>query len=361
MQHPVLTIVCTIAILAVIPALSIQYREFLDRTGLRASIALTALISGGSLLIWLLISVFSARVSGSPLEFPTAALAAVAGFLASLTVRDTTSHRLAPVLFSFAWTAVVFSPIAIVVLFPTSVGIPITAGPLDLGGALPVQVAVGAGALVVLTVARRWAVEDRSHARPRSWLMLSAGLVTWAGWLLGFVGLELSLDAVVTPRIILNSLIAPLLGIVGWLVAQRMTSARTNADGAVAGLLSGIVAISAGAAYFTPLWAGLTGLFAGLASSLFVTRRVRNTRRHAWALVGIHLVAASVGLLMVGIFGLGLGLVYNGQLTLFQIQFISIAAVVLWSGIVSLLLWLVVRRAAHRERRVAASEGSTSA
>ncbi|MDQ1545586.1 MAG: ammonium transporter, Amt family [Actinomycetota bacterium] len=348
MIHPWLTVVCTLGILAVIPALSVQYREFLDRTGMRSTIALTVMISAGSLLIWLLISLFIPSVWGSPLEYPTAALAAVAGFLASLTVRDTTSRALPAALFALAWTALVFTPIAIVVLFPTSVGIPPTAGPLDLGGALPVQVAVGAGALVVLTVARRWAVEDRSHARPQSWLMLVSGLVTWAGWILGFVGLELSVDSVVTPRIIVNSLIAPLLGIVGWLIAQRITTARTNAGGAVAGLLSGLVAISAGSAYFTPLWAGLTGLLAGIASALFVTRRVKATGRHAWFLVGVHLVAASVGLLMVGIFGLGLGLVYTGQVTLFQVQFVSIVVVVLWSGVISLLLWLAVRQAARR-------------
>jgi ammonium transporter, Amt family len=347
MNHPALTIVCALAILAVIPAMSIQYREFLDRTSLRRSIALTVLISAGSLLIWLLISLFIPSVGSSPLEYPTAALAAVAGFLASLTVRDTTSRALPAALFSLVWTALVFSPIAIVVLFPGSVGIPVTAGPLDLGGALPVQVAVGAGALVVLTFARRWAVEDRSHVRPRSWPLLVSGLVTWAGWLLGFIGLELTVDDVVTPRIIENTLIAPVLAIVGWLIAQRITSATTTASGAVAGMFSGVVAISAGSAYFTPMWAGLTGLVAGLAASLFVTRRIRATRRHAWFFVGAHLIAASIGLLMLGIFGLGLGLIYNGQLTLFQTQLLSIVAVVVWSGTVSLLLWLVVRRVAR--------------
>ncbi|HEY1529625.1 MAG TPA: hypothetical protein VGF80_02320 [Galbitalea sp.] len=347
MNHPTLTIVCALAILAVIPGMSIQYREYLDRTGMRASVLLTIVISAGSLLIWLLVSLLIPSVRMSPLEYPTAALAAVAGFLASLTVRDTTSRALPAALFALAWTALVFTPIAIVVLFPTSVGIPLTAGPLDLGGALPVQVAVGAGALVVLTVARKWAVEDRSHVRPRSWLMLGSGLVTWAGWLFGFIGLELTIDSVITPRIILNTLIAPLCAVVGWLIAQRIVSASTTPTGAVAGMFSGVVAISAGAAYFTPLWAGLTGLAAGFAASLFVMRRIRTTRRHAWFLVGAHLISASIGLLMVGIFGLGLGLVYTGQLTLFQIQLVSIVAVVVWSGVVSLLLWLALRRSAR--------------
>ncbi|HEX4444042.1 MAG TPA: hypothetical protein VHZ81_10765 [Galbitalea sp.] len=348
MAHLGLTIVCTLGILAVIPAMSVQYREFLDRTGIRSSVGLTVLISVESMLIWLVISFFVPGVFSSPLEYPTAALAAVAGFLAGLTVRDTTSHPLPAALFSLGWTALVFSPIAIVVLFPTSVGIPLAAGPLDLGGALPVQVAVGAGALVVLTVARGWAVEDRSHVRPRSLLLLGCGIVIWAGWLLGFIGLELEIDSVITPRIILNSIIAPLCAVVGWLIGQRIVTATTSATGAVAGLFCGVVAISAGSAYFAPLWAVITGLAAGMACSIFVYRRIRKTGRHAWFLVGSHLVAAVVGLVAVGLFGLTLGFIYDGQLTLVELQLLSVVIVVAWAGVVSLVLWLLVRRSGRR-------------
>jgi Amt family ammonium transporter len=348
--HIGLTIACTLGILAVIPAMSVQYREFLDRTGIRSSVGLTVLISTESLLVWLLVSFFVPGVGNSPLEYPTAALAAVAGFLASLTVRDTTSHPLPAALFSLGWTALVFSPIAIVVLFPTSVGIPLAAGPLDLGGALPVQVAVGAGALVVLTLARGWAIEDRSHVRPRSWLLLGCGIVIWAGWLLGFIGLELEVDPVITPRIILNSLIAPLCAAVGWLIGQRVVTATTSVTGAVAGLFCGVVAISAGSAYFAPLWAVITGLAAGIACSVFVYRRIRKTGRHAWFLVGGHLVAGVVGLVSVGLFGLTLGFIYDGQLTLVELQLLSVLIVVAWAGLISFVLWLLVRRAGQRSR-----------
>jgi Amt family ammonium transporter len=346
-----LAIVSSLAILAVIPALSVVYREFLDRTGLRASILLSLEISAGSLLVWLLASLLVPGVASSPLEFPTAALAAVGGFLASLTVRDTTSRVLPALLFSLGWSALVFVPVALVVLFPTAVSLGAGAGPLDLGGALPVHVAVGGGALVVLTFARNWAVEDRSHVRPRSWSLWIAGVVIWAGWTIGYVGLEVGLDSVVTPRIITNAIVAPLLGVIGWLVGQRIRTATTTPIGAVAGLLSGIVAIAPGCAYFTPLWAGLTGAVAGLAGSIFVSGWVRRTGRHAWFIVGAHLLAGIIGLLMIGIFGTGFGFIYDGQTTLVVTQFLSIIAVVVWSTGISLVLWLLVRRAAVSSRR----------
>ncbi len=338
----------TIALLALIPALSVLYREFLDADGMRASILLTVAISIGCVVLWLTAGLVFASIARSALYLPVAALAGVAGFLASLTVRDTRSHPLPALLCSLGWTAFVFVPVAIVVFFPTAVGVGATAGPLDLGGALPVHVAVGSSALVVLIFARRWAVADRSHVRPRSWPLFLSGIAIWVGWTIGYVSLELGLDQFVTPRIIANSIIAPLLGIVGWLIGQRVSSATTTPIGVIAGLVSGSVAIAAGCAYFSPIWAGITGLAAGLFGAVFVGRRVRGTGRHAWFLVGTHLLAGGIGLFAIGFFGTGFGFVYDGQTTLIETQLVSIVAVAAWSMVVSLVLWLIVRRAALR-------------
>jgi len=344
----------TVALLALIPALSVLYREFLDRGGLRASILLTSAISLGCVAVWLLVGLFVPAVAMSALYFPVAALAGVGGFLASLTVRDTTSHPLPALLFSLGWTVFVFTPVALVVFFPTVVGIGATQGPLDLGGALPVHVAVGSSALVVLTFARRWAVADRSHVRPRSWTLYLSGIAIWVAWTVGYVALELGLDPLVTPRILVNCVVAPLLGVIGWLIGQRVTSATTSPIGVVAGLLSGSVAIAAGCAYFTPLWAGITGLAAGLFGAVFVGRRVLKTRRHAWFLVGTHLLSGGIGLFTIGFFGTGFGFIYDGQTTLIETQFVSIVLVAVWSMLVSLVLWLLVRQAALRSRAHAA-------
>jgi ammonium transporter, Amt family len=349
-----LSLLGAVAILAVIPALSILYREFLDRAGLRASIGLTVITSASSLALWLVVSAFVPGVIASPLELPTAALAAVGGFLSSLTVRDTTLHPVPPVLFSLGWTALVFMPVSLVVFFPTSIGIDVVTGPLDLGGALPLHVAIGGSALVVLTLARDRVVGDRSHVRPRSWLLFISGLVIWAGSTVGYVAFELVIDSVVTPRIVVNAIVAPLLGVVGWLIAQRIQTASTNAFGAFAGLLSGIVAIAAGSAYLTPLWAGITGLAAGIGCSLFVTTMVRRTHRHAWFLVGAHLLAGVIGLVMVGLFGISFGFLYDGQLTLVEVQLLSAVIVVVWSALVSFGLWLLVRSLALRSAHSAA-------
>jgi Amt family ammonium transporter len=158
------------------------------------------------------------------------------------------------------------------------------------------------------------------------------------------------LDDLVTPIIVLNSIVAPVFGMFGWILVQRILTSTTTASGAAAGLLCGLIAITAGSAYLTPLSAGVTGVVAGIAASLFVTSRVNSTARRAWFIVGAHLIAAAAGLFMVGIFGSGLGLIYDGQPTLVEIQLASTAIVVVWSGLVSVLLWLPLRWVANRSR-----------
>jgi Amt family ammonium transporter len=359
-----LTALCTVGILAVIPGLSLLYREFLDRTGALASALLTAAICACAFALWLVVGFFVPAVASSPLYLPAASLAALSGFLASLTVRDTTTHVAPALLYSLAWTALVYTPVAVIVLFPTSVGLSPATGPLDLGGALPVHVAVGSGALVVLTVARGWSVADRSHVRPRSWLLLTSGLVIWAGCIAGYVGLNLSVDDVVTPLIVTNTIVAPILAILGWLIVQRIRSATTTAIGAIAGLVAGLVAIAAGCAYFTPLWAGVTGAAAGIAGSIFVSGWVRATHRHAWFIVGAHLLAAVVGLVMLGIFGTNSGFIFDGQIDLFVAQVVAIVLVSVWAAAISLLLWLMVRgialRANQRSARSDQGVGSSA-
>jgi Amt family ammonium transporter len=350
----VLSIVGAIAILAVIPAFSILYRGLLDGVegqGLRASAGLTVVLAAGSMVVWLAVSSVVPGAWASSLELPVAALAAVAGFLASLLVRSATERPLPAILFSLGWTVLVFGPVATVVFFPSSVHLAAGTGPVDLGGALAVSVAVGGGALVILLAGGRQTDVVRPLGRSRARLVPVAGLLLWVGWTVGFLALEGGADAAVSPRILLASIVAPLAGLVGWLLVQRILSATTTLSGAVAGLLAGLVAVSAGAAELSPLWAGVTGLVAGLGCCALVSRMSRHWGGRAWLLVGVHLLAAAIGLAATGLFALGIGFIYDGQPTLLVLQVVSALIVALWSGVVSIGLWFAVRLSRGSVRR----------
>jgi Amt family ammonium transporter len=342
-------LVSALAILAVIPALAVLYREFVDATRPVASGLETLLICAVAAGIWLGLSALFPAVAGSRLQLPTTSLAALAAFLCSLPVRDATRRVLPALIFSSVWVIVVFTPIAIVDFFPTAVGLSPTAGPLDVGGALPVHVAVGSAALVVLLYGRNLGSVSRAHHRPRSWTLVLVTLILWAGWAIGLVGLELAADDAAA-RILINAIVGPLVGAAGWLVVERIRQRATTVHGAAAGLLCGLVAITAGSAYLTPLWAGIISAFAAIGAAQFTITQTEVTRRNAWIFVGAHLIAGGLGLILLGMFASDFGFIFVGQLTTLVVEIVSVLVVAAWAGGVSLALWPLIDRLTRRAR-----------
>jgi hypothetical protein len=351
--------VSTIAILATIPALSELYLPFLGsarrgqrrpglgRVGARSSAVLTLVVSAGAMAVWVLASLMVRGVTASPLWMPTAALAALAGFLTSLPVRDVTSRPAPVVAYSLGWTVLVFVPLALIMMFPARVGLDAAAGPVDLGGALPVHVAVGASALALLFARRRLPQSGPQGVVPPRVPLLSSGLVLWIVWAIGLVGMELALDGI-SGLIAVDSIVAPLAAVVGWALVERLRTTSVTASGVVAGLVCGLVSITPGSGFLSPVWAVITGATAGIVCAVFVYQRVASSGRRTWFLVGAHLVAAAIGLGYLGLSGTGFGFIFTGQLSVLLTQIGGCVLVVVWAGGVSLLLWPLARRLAPR-------------
>lgn len=344
-----MSLLSTVAILVVIPALSVLYREFIDGRNPVASALLTASICASSFVLWLAITAALPGVSGSRLWLPTAALAALAGFLCSLPVRDATPHSLPALLFALVWTAVIFSPAALLVFFPSALGLPIALSAVDLGGALPVHVAVGSSAIVIALIARRRAVTERPRTGPATWTFVVWGVLLWIGWTFGLAGLELAIDDI-TSKIVLNAFLAPAAACAAWLIVQRVRLHSTTLDGAVTGLVCGLVAVTPACGYLEPIWAIVVGAIAGFACSSFVLSHLRSTARRTWFLVGVHLLAAAIGLVGLGLFGNGSGFIYTGGTAWTQTQFVGTLVIAVWALVASAVLWPVSRALIGRRK-----------
>ena len=336
-------VLSTFAILAILPALSVLYREFIHGRTRRSAVLVTVGICAGSAVIWLVVAACVPQVVSSPLWLPAAALAAVAGFLCSLPIRDLTPRTGPAVVYAFVWVLAIYVPAALIVLFPREVGIAAAGSAIDLGGALPVHVTVGASALVVAVFTRKRPNVARTRSRPAARALLLWGVVLWVGWTVGLAGLELAIDDV-TPRILLNCLLAPLASLGGWLLIQRMRLHSTSVDGAVTGLVCGLVAVTPACGYLDPLWAIVTGAVAGVSCAAFLLGRLRSPARRSWYLVGVHLVAAAIGLVLLGFFASGYGFIYTGQPGPAQSQVTGTLAVAVWAALLSLALWPIARR-----------------
>lgn len=292
------------------------------------------------IIAWLVLAPFFATSVMNALYLPVAALGGVAAFLATLAVRANAATAAVTLVFGLVWSALVFVPCAVLSL--STLAGPFGLEPVDHGGSLAVNVAGGAAALGVLLAGGTRAGRPRSATIRLDWgvaavIALSAG---WIGWL---ASAELALDDV-TPAIILNGVIGAVGGAAGWLIVQRIRHQRTTLSAVAAGIVSGLISITAGAPLFSPVSAAAAGILAGAAAGAFTLHRVAVSRRQQWFIVGSHLIAGAVGLFLLGLLASGVGFAFTGQLLLIENEVLSATLVAVYSTAVSFLLWLALKR-----------------
>ena len=120
-----------------------------------------------------------------------------------------------------------------------------------------------------------------------------------------------------------------------------------------AGIVSGLVGVSAGAPMYGAPAAFVVGIIASASACLFTLRQVGDTRRQQWFIVGSHLIAGAVGLVALGLFANDLGFLFTGQYVFVRDQVICCILATGWSMGVAALLWVVLRRRGDRTPRSA--------
>ena len=327
-----------VAILVVLVSLAVVDTRMLPAAPWRRSVLLSLGCAAAGALAWVVLApIIAPEVQGS-LFVPIGALAGVASYLATIAVRAAGGGIIATLVFALAWSGLVFVPTAVLTFAPYAASWPVGIAPIDHGGSLAVNVSAGAAALGVLVLGGprlRTATIGRVTG-------LVAMVALCLGWILWLVGAELAIDDV-TPGILLNGLVGALGGMVGWLVVQRLSHKSTTLPAVAAGLVSGLVAVTAGAPLFTPVSAAAAGILAGGAACIFTLRRVGASRRQQWFIVGSHLIGAAVGIVVLGLLATGMGFLFTGSLALIINQVTATTFVALYSAVVAVVLWLPLR------------------
>lgn len=327
-----------VAILVVLVSLAVVDARMLPAAPWRRSVLLSLGCAAAGTLAWVVLApIIAPEVQGS-LFVPIAALAGVASYLATIAVRSSGGGTVATLVFALAWSGIVFVPTAILTFAPYAATWPVAIEPVDHGGSLAVNVSAGAAALGVLVLGGP-RLRTATIARTTG---LVAMITLCLGWILWLVGAELAIDDV-TPGILFNGLVGAGGGVVGWLVVQRLSHKSTTLNAVAAGLVSGLVAVTAGAPLFTPVSAAAAGILAGGAACITTLRRVGASRRQQWFVVGSHLVAAAVGIVVLGLLATGMGFLFTGSLALIINQVAGTVLVALYSTVVSIVLWLPLR------------------
>jgi ammonia channel protein AmtB len=267
-----------------------------------------------------------------PLYVPIAILGAIATWLATIAPRATGADAGRVIAFALSWSVLAFVPAATIAFGTT--------WPLDHGGSLAVNIAPGAAALGVLLLGGPRTAPAAGRSVAIGAVGVAAVVLGWVGWL---VFAELAVDAA-TPGIVLAGLVGSAGGVAGWLAVARLAHQATTLSAVAGGAITGVMAVTAGAALFAPLTAAVTGLIAGGAAALFAVGRSRATARPQWAVPATHLLGAGLGVVLIGVAGSGVGYIFNGQPNLAVSQLLVVVVVAGGSLLVAIGAWAIVRR-----------------
>lgn len=242
--------------------------------------------------------------------------------------------------FTVLWSVLVLYPVGYAVFALDDGWATGVLGVVDFGGALPIGVAAGAAAAgVILACGRGEHRPPGAHNLP---LVAIGGLLVWVGWLGLTTGSEGAVDAY-TGLIALNSFVASAGGCLAWMIVDRVLLRRPTTVSALCGAFSGLVAITPAAGVLTLGWSLLLGAIAAVACATMVDLAARARFGASMTLIVIVSVASLVGLLYIGLFSNGGGMVDSGNFDLFTAQGIAGFAVLIGSFVVSLCLALVLR------------------
>jgi len=243
-------------------------------------------------------------------------------------------------IFCALWSVLVLFPVGYAV-FALSDGWAVSLlGVVDYGGALPVGLAAGASAVGVIVACGRG--EHPAQTGRSLPVVALGGTLVWVGWVGLVTGSEGAVDQYTAP-IAINAFVASAAGCLMWMLVDRILLRRPTLVSVFCGAFSGLVAITPASGVLTIGWALLLGALAALACATMVDVAARARFGPALALCVIVIVGSAVGLLFVGLFGAGGGMVESGNFDLFIAQGVATVAVLVYAFLVALLLALVLR------------------
>jgi len=247
----------------------------------------------------------------------------------------------------FGWSSVVAVAWVLLVYVPISwwtrgEGWLANFGALDAGGGLTLHLSAGVSALVLARIARP-ASDDGTPINVVPINVMAAtigGALSWVGLLALIAGTAAAADSDMAGSVT-NGLVAASAGALVWLGIDRIRTGVANPLSALLGGIAGIAAVSAGAIYIGVAGAIVAGALAGGIGAVIAGA---DGRRTAFATHGIGgaVGAALLAFLFLPVLG---GPGYEEGATVFNAftaEMIAVAAVVLWSAIVSLVIGYAV-------------------
>jgi len=233
------------------------------------------------------------------------------------------------VVFILLWSTFVYDPLAHWIWGVG--GFLRTLGALDFAGGNVVHISSGYSALIVaLILGKRQGLGKDSmapHHIPMT--VLGAGLL-WFGWFGFNAGSALGANGIAGMAFV-NTNTAAAAAAIAWVVVERLHRGKSTMLGAASGAVAGLVAITPGAGFVTPLSSLFIGLVGGMICYLAISViKAKFGYDDALDAFGCHGIGGTWGALATGIFAtktinpLGADGLFYGNASLLGIQAISV-------------------------------------
>jgi Amt family ammonium transporter len=203
------------------------------------------------------------------------------------------------VLFSIAWSLLVYCPIAHWVWAPD--GWLHKLGALDFAGGTVVHISSGVSALVAaLVLGKRVGLgQEKMDPHDLTMTVLGAGLL-WFGWFGFNAGSALAANGLAVSAFIVTNTAAAM-GALTWMTVSWLRHGHPSVLGAAAGAVAGLVAITPASGYVDPLAAIVIGFGAGIAC-FFAVDLLKRIADDALDVFAVHGVGGIFGALATGLF-----------------------------------------------------------
>jgi Amt family ammonium transporter len=245
------------------------------------------------------------------------------------------------VVFTLAWTTLVYDPIAHWSWAPG--GWLLKLGAIDFAGGTVVHLSTGASALVcALVLGKRRGYPTTRHAPHNLTMTVLGAALLWFGWF-GFNAGGGSLTEGRAALALVNTHVAAAAGGLVWAVVEGSRIRKTTMLGVASGLVAGLVAVTPAAGFVSPMAALAIGAIAGAVCYGGVLLKSKLGYDDALDAFGIHGIGGAVGALLTGVLAKG---IYNGGngggLSLLGKQAIAIGAAAAWAMVVTFVLLKVI-------------------
>jgi ammonium transporter, Amt family len=231
----------------------------------------------------------------------------------------------------------------------------------DYAGGTVVHINAGVAGLVLALVIGKRVGFGKEPMRPHNLTltMLGAGLL-WFGWYGFNVGSivfaegdggekDVAQFMSETGVTFLNTTIATMAAMLGWLAVERLLHGKATSLGAASGIVAGLVAITPSCGAVELPGAIAIGAIAGGLCAWAVGLKFKLGMDDSLDVVGVHLVGGIVGTVLIGLFssagapgGID-GLFYGGGLASLWDQTRAAAFAILWSGVFTALIAFAIK------------------